>query len=100
MRSFWCTRRGSNPQPSASEADTLSNCATSAYDDEIVVGVLRRGAACDDLSSTNRNFGRSEAVMLSNYTTSTYDDEIVVGVLRRRESRGRLPPFTRGGRVG
>ncbi len=27
---FWCTRRGSNPQPSASEADTLSNCATSA----------------------------------------------------------------------
>ena len=28
---LWCTRRGSNPQPSASEADTLSNCATSAY---------------------------------------------------------------------
>lgn len=28
---FWCTRRESNPQPSASEADTLSNCATSAY---------------------------------------------------------------------
>ncbi len=25
-----CARRGSNPQPSASEADALSNCATSA----------------------------------------------------------------------
>ncbi len=36
-RGLWCTRRGSNPQPSASEADTLSNCATSAWWYKIVV---------------------------------------------------------------
>ena len=28
---FWCTRRESNPQPSPSEGDALSSCATSAF---------------------------------------------------------------------
>ena len=28
---FWCARRESNPEPTASEAVTLSNCATDTY---------------------------------------------------------------------
>ena len=39
---LWCTRRGSNPQPSASEADTLSNCATSAYSVFVSAGATSR----------------------------------------------------------